>query len=440
MRLPQPRSLVPLVRALSAWLLVLLASVAVLPGFVPGAAADPARSAAPLIAVATFAGDPGGAAEDEARDRRAWLSGREASGRAAADQAAAERVARGSGATAATPAAWIVPAGADPTIPPLTLRAYRTAAAWASGYDPGCRLSWSVLAGIGRIESNHGRHAGAAARFSQGGDVTPPILGPALDGRGGFAAIADSDGGRLDADRVWDRAVGPMQFLPSTWRSLGRDGDGDRVADPGNLFDAAVSAAAYLCLGGAGDLSDPARLRQAVYGYNHSWSYVDSVLGWAAFYARRIGGGPGVLPPLPPTTTSRPPTTNLPATTVPPATTRPPSTTVPPSTTTTPTTPPSTTTPRATTTTGPPSTTTPATTTTQAPATSTTQAPATSTTQAQATSTTQAPATTAPCARPTTTTLPPGSTTTTTTTTTLPPGSTTTTATLPPCPTSTSRP
>ena len=396
---PQPRSLARLARALGAWLLALLASVAVLPGFVTDAAAGPGGRAASLLAVATPAGDAGGtaAAGSAADERRAWLLGRQAAWRAAADRVAAEQVARGSGATAAaTTRAWVVPAGADLTIPPLVLRAYRTAAGWASGFDPGCRLSWSVLAGIGRIESNHGRYAGAAARFSVGGDVSPPILGPALDGRVGFAAIADSDGGRLDGDRIWDRAVGPMQFLPSTWRSLGRDGNGDRVADPGNLFDAAVSAAAYLCLGGGGDLSGPARLRQAVFGYNHSWSYVDTVLGWATFYAQRIGGGPGVLPPLPLATTAPGP----PVTTGPTATPAP--TTHPPSTTTTPpgTTP--TTTPPASTTTGPVSTTTPVTT------------------------TTLAPTTTLPCAPPTTTTLPPGSTTTTTTTTT-----------LPPCPTST---
>jgi len=404
MRRPQPRRPVPLVRALSAWLLVLLVPVAVLPGF-RRAAADPGPGV--LVAIAGLAADEAGAAGDLASARQAWLGGRQASSQAAADQAAATQIARGSGATVgAQGQAWIVPAGTDVTVPPLALRAYRVAASWAAGFTPACRLSWSVLAGIGRIESNHGRHAGAAARFSPGGDVTPPILGPALDGRGGFAAIADSDGGRLDGDRVWDRAVGPMQFLPSTWRSLGRDGNGDRVADPGNLFDAAVSAAAYLCLGGGGDLSDPARLRQAVYGYNHSWSYVDNVLGWASFYAQRISGGPGVLPPLPPTTAA--PSTSAstgtrPATTSAPTSTRP-------------------------ATTGPPSTT----------------GPGSSTTGPAPTTTTRAPTTTVPCAAPTTTTtttLPPGPTTTTsTTTTTLPPGSTTTMTTmttLPPCPTST---
>jgi len=424
---PQPRSLARLARDPGAWLLALLASVAVLPGFLTGAAAGPGGRAASLLAVATPAGDAGGtaAAGSAADERRAWLLGRQAAWWAAADRVAAEQVARGSGATAAaTTRAWVVPAGADLTIPPLVLRAYRAAAGWASGFDPGCRLSWSVLAGIGRIESNHGRYAGAATRFSVGGDVSPPILGPALDGRVGFAAIADSDGGRLDGDRIWDRAVGPMQFLPSTWRSLGRDGNGDRVADPGNLFDAAVSAGAYLCLGGGGDLSDPARLRQAVFGYNHSWSYVDTVLGWATFYAQRIGGGPGVLPPLSlAATVPGPPVTTGPAATPAPTTHPTSTTTTPPGT--TPTTTPAGTTP----TTTPPAGATPTTT----PPAGATTGPVSATTPV--TTTNLAPTTTLPCAPPTTTTtLPPGSTTTTTTTT-LPPGSTTTT--LPPCPTST---
>jgi hypothetical protein len=291
----------------------------------------------------------------------------------------------------------VVPAGGSATIPALTLRAYREAAAWAAGYDAGCRLPWTVLAGIGRIESNHGLFGGPATRFSPSGTVSPRITGPPLDGNG-VASIPDSDGGRWDGDTTWDRAVGPMQFLPGTWRSLGRDGNGDGVADPGNLFDAAVSAAAYLCLSGGGDLTDPARLRQAVYAYNHSWPYVDAVLGWARLYQGGVVAGPAVPsgPPAP-ATTAAPGTTGPPV--ADPTTTRRPATTRPPTTTTG----------RPTTTTGRPTTTGP--------------------------STTGAPTTTEPCQPTTTSTTTDGSTTTTssTTTTTTPGGSTTTTTTLPPC-------
>jgi hypothetical protein len=374
------------------------------PAFTPGGA----LAAGPVAATAGGAiatGDPDPA--EWARLRvLAWQRGREAAATAGRDRAAARRAAEGAGATA-TPPSWVVPAGGGATIPALTLRAYREAAAWAAGFDPDCRLSWTVLAGIGRIESNHGLFGGPATRFSAAGTVSPRITGPPLDGRG-VARIPDSDDGRWDGDATWDRAVGPMQFIPTTWRSLGRDGNADRVADPNNLFDAAVSAAGYLCLSGDGDLVDPARLRQAIYAYNHSSSYVDAVLGWARLYQGGVTAGPAVpAGPPAPATTAGPPATGVGG--QPTTTTRATTTTDPPTTTR-----PTSTTRRATTTTDPPTTTRPSTTT------PTTGAPTT---------------TTEPCQPTTTSTTTDGSTTTssTTTTTTAPGGSTTTTTTLPPC-------
>jgi membrane-bound lytic murein transglycosylase B len=378
----------------------LLAWAVAAPGFVPGAALAGGDRAPGLVA-GTLGAQP--SAAEEARLRTlAWQRGREAAAAAERDRAAARQAAAEAGATV-SPAGWAVPSG-GPAIPALTLRAYREAAAWAAGFDPGCRLSWTVLAGIGRIESNHGLFGGSATRFSAAGAVSPRITGPPLDGNG-VASIPDSDGGRWDGDATWDRAVGPMQFIPTTWRSLGRDGNGDRVADPNNLFDAAVSAAGYLCLGGDGDLTDPARLRQAIYGYNHSWAYVDAVLGWARLYQGGVATGPAVPsgPPAP-STTATPPT-------------GPPATDPPGSSATTTTRRPTTTTDTPTTTTRRPTTTRPPTTTTRPP---TTGSPTT---------------TTRPCQPTTTSTTTGGSSTTTstTTTTTAPGGSTTTTTTLPPC-------
>ena len=382
--------------------MALLAWAVAAPGFLPGDALA-AGGRAPVVAGIAPGSQP--SAAEEARLRAlAWQRGREAAAAAERDQAAVRQAAAGAGATA-TPAGWVAPPG-GPAIPALTLRAYREAAAWATGFDPGCRLSWTVLAGIGRIESNHGLFGGAATRFSAAGTISPRITGPPLDGNG-VASIPDSDGGRWDGDATWDRAVGPMQFIPTTWRSLGRDGNGDRVADPNNLFDAAVSAAGYLCLSGDGDLGDPARLRQAIYGYNHSWPYVDAVLGWARLYQGGVSTGPAVPSGPPASSTTAAPTTAAPATGPsgpdPTTTTRRPTTTEPP-----------------TSTTRPPTTTDP--TTTRPP---TTTAP----------STTGAPTTTRPCQSTTTSTTGDGSTTTTssTTTTTTPGGSTTTTTTLPPC-------
>jgi membrane-bound lytic murein transglycosylase B len=394
---PPSATLVRRLRVGGAGVMALLVWAVAAPGFVPGGAL--AAGAGPVMA-AGIAPGAGPTAAEEARLRTlAGQRGREAAAAAGRDRAAARRAA-GAGATS-TPAAWVVPAGEGATIPALTLRAYREAAAWAAGYDPDCRLDWTVLAGIGRIESNHGLFGGPATRFSPAGTVSPRITGPPLDGNG-VASIPDSDGGRWDGDTTWDRAVGPMQFLPGTWRSLGRDGNGDRVADPNNLFDAAVSAAAYLCLSGGGDLTDPARLRRAVYGYNHSWPYVDAVLGWARLYQGGVVEGPAV-----PSGTAAPATTAAPGTTGPPAagptgTTRRPTTTEAPTTSTT----------RRPTTTEPPTTTTRPPTTTGAPTT-----------------------TTEPCQPTTTSTTVGGSTTTTTssTTTTTTPGGSTTTTTLPPC-------
>jgi membrane-bound lytic murein transglycosylase B len=108
-------------------------------------------------------------------------------------------------------------------------------------------------------------------------DVVPPVVGPALTG-GAYARIHDSDGGALDGDPNWDHAVGPMQFIPATWRIWGADGSGDGVADPQNVEDAALAAARYLCAGGR-DLSRDADRRAAVRSYNHSDRYVATVLG-----------------------------------------------------------------------------------------------------------------------------------------------------------------
>ena len=128
----------------------------------------------------------------------------------------------------ATPAA--VSALAATGIPAVALNAYRLAAARLASADPGCGVHWSLLAGIGRVESNHGRYGGAT--LTANGESRPPIIGPALDGTGATAYIADTDGGRLDGDPRVDHAVGPMQFIPATWASYGVDGNGDGVAEP----------------------------------------------------------------------------------------------------------------------------------------------------------------------------------------------------------------
>lgn len=166
-------------------------------------------------------------------------------------------------------------------IPEAALRAYSRAQQIMSQADPSCSLPWTLVAAIGRVESNHGRHAGNVLRDD--GVAVPGIYGPRLDG-GDTARITDSDGGEFDGDTAFDRAVGPMQFIPGTWRAVGVDGDGDGVRNPQDVDDAAMSAGVYLCSGNT-NLADAGDLNRAVLRYNHSQSYVDLVLSIANAYA-----------------------------------------------------------------------------------------------------------------------------------------------------------
>lgn len=185
----------------------------------------------------------------------------------------------------------------DTDIPRLFYDAYKQAATKLAARAPQCRVNWTAIAAIGKVESNHGRYRGA--QFALNGDVFPRILGIPLDGTRS-ALILDSDQGVLDTDLVFDRAVGPMQFIPSTWIRINTDGNGDGVSDPNNAYDAALGTATYLCRAvPAGGLDTDEGLRPAFFSYNHSDAYVEKVLGWAHVYA----GTPPPLPATPPTTT-----------------------------------------------------------------------------------------------------------------------------------------
>jgi membrane-bound lytic murein transglycosylase B len=178
-------------------------------------------------------------------------------------------------------------------IPTTALQAYEQAADRERLLHPACGLTWPLLAGIGRAESDHGRFAGAVLHTD--GISTPRVIGIPLTGNG-TARILDTDGGRLDGDAVYDRAVGPMQFIPSTWTGYGVDGNGDGVADPFNIFDAAAASASYLCAAG-GDLTTLAGQLRAVRAYNDSDAYITLVLQLEAIYA---SGVPGLTVPVVP--------------------------------------------------------------------------------------------------------------------------------------------
>lgn len=167
-------------------------------------------------------------------------------------------------------------------IPVGALEAYAYAARVAEVENPNCHITWPTLAGIGMVESHHGTYRGAT--IAPNGDVTPFIRGVRLDGTMGNLEIVDSDAGLLDGDPGLDRAMGPMQFIPETWRLYGVDANNDGKVSPDNFDDAALSAAGYLCWRGK-DLSTPRGWMNALRAYNLSDQYARTVRDWATAYA-----------------------------------------------------------------------------------------------------------------------------------------------------------
>ncbi len=145
------------------------------------------------------------------------------------------------GAQSSEAQSYGVSALAEREIPPLYLRLYQQA---AQRYG----LDWAILAGIGKVECDHGRDP--APSCTQEGAVNSAGAG------------------------------GPMQFIASTWAEYGVDADGEGPPSRWNPADAIYAAANYLRASGA-----PGNYRQAIYAYNHAWWYVNEVESWAARYS-----------------------------------------------------------------------------------------------------------------------------------------------------------
>ncbi len=197
----------------------------------------------------------------------------------ATDGSSADGLAPGGSAPGSIP----LPPRRAPRLPRTVFLAYLSAESRLQVRRPHCHLDWPVLAAIGQVESTQAYNG----RVDADGTSYLPIYGPLLDGRNGFAKVPDTDHGRLDGNRTWDRAVGPMQFMPSTWEEWGTDGNGDGVADPQNIFDAALTAGRYLCANRT-DLADRAQFRRAVLSYNDDATYVAAVRAWASYFRRGV--------------------------------------------------------------------------------------------------------------------------------------------------------
>jgi hypothetical protein len=181
--------------------------------------------------------------------------------------------------------AWVARTAALTGVPAPAVRAYADAELVLRTEQPACHLHWNTLAGIGWIESQHGTLGGRTLGVD--GRPSSPILGPALDGSAGNAAIRSTPASSAwHGDRAWEHAVGPLQFLASTWDRWGTDGDGDGSADPRDLDDAAMAAGRYLCADGH-DLATDAGWNAAVHSYNHDQRYVANVAAAANTYAAR---------------------------------------------------------------------------------------------------------------------------------------------------------
>ena len=169
----------------------------------------------------------------------------------------------------------VVASASSGGIPSAAISAYQRGAQIINAADKACSIPWELIAAIGRVESNHGRYGGNT--LPEDGVSKPGIYGIALNGKNGTQAINDTDGGELDKDTVYDRAVGPMQFIPSTWAVVKVDADGDGERNPQDIDDAALATGVYLC-SGKESLSQRAGQEAAVYRYNHSKDYVNLVL------------------------------------------------------------------------------------------------------------------------------------------------------------------
>lgn len=185
--------------------------------------------------------------------------------------------------------AWIAETAALTGIPERALRAYAGAAITKAEQMPQCGLGWNTIAAVGFAESDHARYGGRT--LGEDGLPSEPIFGLPLDGRG-VEEIPDSDGGEIDGDAEFDRAVGPMQLIPQTWRNWHVDAGADGIEDPQQIDDAVLATANYLCRAAGEGMVSAAGWRQGIRSYNTNPDYLVKVSAEATRFADLIGTAP----------------------------------------------------------------------------------------------------------------------------------------------------
>ncbi|SDC51595.1 lysozyme family protein [Actinokineospora iranica] len=165
-------------------------------------------------------------------------------------------------------------------IPPALLVAYRQAETRLAATHPDCGLRWHHLAAIAQVDSGHAHNG----RITPTGDTLVPLYGPVLTGSPGIPPVPDTDAGTLDADDVWDRAVGPLHLTPTAWTTHRQDANGDGVANPHNIYDATLTAGNHLCSGNT-RLPNPQDLQAALARYNPAPQWATAVTAWMLTYA-----------------------------------------------------------------------------------------------------------------------------------------------------------
>ncbi|MFI6760413.1 lytic murein transglycosylase [Micromonospora sp. NPDC050417] len=178
-------------------------------------------------------------------------------------------------------AGWAAQTSARTGVTPIAMQAYGYAELVLAQTTPSCKLSWTTLAAIGFIESGHG--TANSNKVDAKGASTPGVIGLPLDGTENRMRIMDTDRGVLDGDAIYDRAVGPMQFIPTTWQESGVDADNDGVKNPQDIDDAALAAGNYLCKGNR-NLSVAEDWWNAILSYNDVRIYAQDVFNKANEY------------------------------------------------------------------------------------------------------------------------------------------------------------